>query len=84
MEEEDNGKEPKTAVSHGEAMMTLHKREGDYEEDMTLFFPRSLMRSKRTKAAIEKEQKVRKLDLEEAKKPGKEASHAYELTTPQL
>ena len=78
MEEEDYEKECKTMVDHGEAMMTLHKREGDYEEDTTLFFPRSLMSSKRTAAAIEKEQKVRKLELEQAKKPGKEASQPGE------
>ena len=78
MEEEDHEKECKTTVDHGEAMMTLHKQEGDYEEDMTLFFPRSLMSSKRTAAAIEKEQKVRKLELEEVKKPGKEASQQGE------
>ena len=63
MEEEDHGKESKMTVDHGEAMMTLHKQEGDYEEDVTLFFPRLLMSSKRTAAAIEKEQKVCKLEL---------------------
>ena len=78
MEEDDHEKERKTTVDHGEAIMTLHKQEGDYEEDMTLFFPRLLMSSKRTAAAIKKEQKVRKLKLEQAKKPGKEASQPGE------
>ena len=36
------------------------------------------MSSKRTAAAIEKEQKVRKLELQQAKKPGKEASQPRE------
>ena len=66
----DNSKEPKTAVSHRKAMTTLHKQEGDYKEDMTMFFPRLFMSSKRTLTAIKKEQKVCKLELEEAKKPG--------------
>ena len=44
---ETNNNKSKSDDDHGDPMVTVHKREGEYEEDLTLYFPKSLFSSKR-------------------------------------